>query len=67
MIGTLQYSSRAPRPAYGEHSIDEAREELVRAIKRLAGMNCFASELSSVCPEIYCRWRDDCYRLTGNN
>ena len=68
MFGISQYQSQINGRIHNkrnERGMDDARDEVIKAIKRLAGMGCFASEISNVCPEIYCHWRDDCFRLSN--
>lgn len=63
MIGTSQNQPHAKNPKRNETRIHDSNAALVRDIQIVSGMDCFATDLSYVCPDIYCRWRDDCLGL----
>lgn len=64
MGGTMQYRFQAVEPVHQDGSIHDSHAELIKAIQEVGGKDCFATELSGVCPDVYCRWREDCHRLS---
>ena len=63
MAGITQHRFQAAEPAHQDCSIHDSHAELIRAIQGVGGKDCFATDLSDVCPDLYCRWREDCIRL----
>ena len=61
-------SSSCQSPTDGQksdkHRIHDANAALIKAIQEIGGKDCFAAEISFLCPNVYCRWRDDCLRLS---
>jgi hypothetical protein len=62
MFATSKNQKRANNSSTGVTR--DAHEELIRAVQEMNGKDCFATELAPVCPDIYCRWKDDCLKLS---
>lgn len=63
MLGSLQDRFHASYPQRNAVDIHDLLAEFVGKVRKRSGKECFGTGLTHVCPDTYCRWRQDCYRF----